>query len=83
MDEYDWIEVSQQEFRDFMNNYPNEISHDHCRIPEPPVDFFFDWSLAPEDDEDRWDKCVISRQIYDWDEKTYQFWLVKRSKTND
>jgi len=84
MNDYEWVEITKQEFDEFVKSYPNQISRDFCQISEPPVDFFFDWSLAPEGKGDRWDKCVIARAIIqDYKTREFKYWLVKRSSKND
>jgi hypothetical protein len=70
-----WKTVSEQEFADFIQNYPRKLQFDVCGIAEPPSCSYNDFELA-----NRWPWSVVANfdggepnAYYGWDYKrTYQ-----------
>ena len=55
------VEVSKEEFINFINNYPRPLDRDVCGISDPPLISYNDFELA-----NRWpDSIIASTFLYD------------------
>lgn len=65
--ERDMVEVSKEEFINFINNYPRPLDRDVCGISDPPLISYNDFELA-----NRWPYSIIaSTFLYDDDPNDY------------
>lgn len=65
--ERDMVEVSKEEFLNFINNYPRPLDRDVCGISDPPLISYNDFELA-----NRWpDSIIASTFLYDDDPNDY------------
>jgi hypothetical protein len=69
--------VTEQEFKEFLNNYPNSLDHLYHTVCEPPLHSYQDWSLDDGTFEkysiDRILQCRVATYYHCWIKNEYVF----------